>query len=58
MFTLVVFTLVVMSTVITSVNGVIDDKQTFGGGYDIRATTAPISPISEPRGRRSSSSPA
>ncbi len=45
MFTLVVFTLVVMSTVIQSVNGVIDDKQTFGGGYDIRATTAPISPI-------------
>jgi putative ABC transport system permease protein len=45
MFTLVVFTLVVMATVITSVNGVLDDKQTFGGGYDIRATTAPISPI-------------
>jgi len=45
MFTLVVFTLVVMATVITSVNGVFDDRQTFGGGYDIRATTAPISPI-------------
>ena len=45
MFTLVVFTLVTMSTVITSVNGVIDDRQAFGGGYDIRATTAPISPI-------------
>ncbi len=45
MFTLVVFTLVVMATVITSVNGVIDNTQTFGGGYDIRATTAPINPI-------------
>jgi putative ABC transport system permease protein len=45
MFTLVVFTLVTMATTITSVNGVIDDQQTFGGGYDIRAITAPISPI-------------
>ncbi len=46
MFTLVVFTLVVMATVINSVSGAFDNTQRFGGGYDIRATTAPISPIS------------
>ena len=47
MFTLVVFTLVTMSTIINSVNGVFDDKQAFSGGYDVRVTTAPISPIND-----------
>ena len=47
MFTLIVFTLVTMATIITSVNQVIDDYEPFAGGYDIRAATAPISPIDD-----------
>ena len=45
MFTLIVFTLVTMATIITSVNQVIDNYDPFAGGYDVHAATAPISPV-------------
>ena len=49
MFTLVVFTLVTGATTTTSfVNGV-NDLGTYGGGFDIRATVAPTSPIPDMR---------
>jgi len=49
MFTLVVFTLVVGATTTTSfVNGM-DDMRTYGGGFDVRATVAPASPIADMR---------
>jgi putative ABC transport system permease protein len=45
MFTLVVFTLVVGATTTGSyVNGV-NDIASFGGGFDVRATAAPASPV-------------
>jgi putative ABC transport system permease protein len=45
MFTLVVFTLVTGATTTTSfVNGM-NNLDTYGGGFDIRATVAPASPI-------------
>ena len=45
MFTLVVFTLVVGATTTTSfVNGM-NDMQTYGGGFDIRATVSPTASI-------------
>ena len=47
MFTLVVFTLVVGATTTTSfVNGM-DDMRTYGGGFDVRATVAPASPVAD-----------
>jgi putative ABC transport system permease protein len=50
MFTLVVFTLVTGATTTTSfVNGV-NDLGTYGGGFDIRATVAPTSPIRDMHG--------
>lgn len=49
MFTLVVFTLVTGATTTTSfVNGV-NNLKTYGGGFDIRATVAPASPIPDMR---------
>ena len=49
MFTLVVFTLVTGATTTTSfVNGM-NNLGTYGGGFDIRATIAPASPISDMR---------
>jgi putative ABC transport system permease protein len=45
MFTLVVFTLVTGATTTTSfVNGM-NDVKSYGGGFDVRATIAPTSPI-------------
>jgi putative ABC transport system permease protein len=47
MFTLVVFTLVTGATTTTSfVNGM-NDMRTYGGGFDVRATVAPTSPITD-----------
>jgi putative ABC transport system permease protein len=47
MFTLVVFTLVVGATTTTSfVNG-LNDMQTYGGGFDIRATVSPTASIAD-----------
>ena len=49
MFTLVVFTLVTGATTTTSfVNGM-NNLGTYGGGFDVRATVAPASPISDMR---------
>ena len=49
MFTLVVFTLVTGATTTTSfVNGM-NDLKTYGGGFDVRATVAPTSPITDMR---------
>jgi len=47
MFTLVVFTLVVGSSISNSFLAASDDLDRFGGGFDIRATTAPASPIGD-----------
>jgi putative ABC transport system permease protein len=41
MFTLVVFTLVTGTTISTSFIRAFDDLDRFGGGFDVRATTAP-----------------
>jgi putative ABC transport system permease protein len=49
LFTLVVFTLVVGATTTTSfVNGM-NDMHTYGGGFDVRATVAPASPVTDMR---------
>ena len=49
MFTLVVFTLVTGAVITGSfVNGS-NDIDTFGGGFDVRATTAPASPVGDLR---------
>ena len=45
MFTLVVFTLVVGAITTSSFLHAIDNLQAFGGGFDIRATASPASPI-------------
>jgi putative ABC transport system permease protein len=45
MFTLVVFTLVVGSTINGSFMNAFNDLSSFGGGFDIRATASPASPI-------------
>jgi putative ABC transport system permease protein len=49
MFTLVVFTLVVGSITTGSFVSGFNNIDTFGGGFDIRATTAPSSPIRDVR---------
>jgi putative ABC transport system permease protein len=45
MFTLVVFTIVVGSITTSSFLGAMDNVQSFGGGFDIRATASPASPV-------------
>ena len=51
MFTLVVFTLVTGATTTTSfVNGM-NNMDTYGGGFDVRATVAPAGPITDMRRR-------
>jgi len=47
MFTMVVFTIGVGSTTSLTFNRAFDDIGTFGGGYDIRATTAPVAPVKD-----------
>ena len=49
MFTLVVFTLVTGAITTGSFVSGFDNIDTFGGGFDIRATTAPASPIGDMR---------
>ena len=49
MFTLVVFTLVTGATTTGSFVSGFNNIETFGGGFDIRATTAPASPIRDMR---------
>jgi putative ABC transport system permease protein len=47
MFTLVVFTLVIGATATDAFTNAFNDLKAFGGGFDIRATTAPASPITD-----------
>ncbi|MBD0328824.1 MAG: ABC transporter permease [Thermoleophilia bacterium] len=47
MFTLVVFTLVVGVTTAGSFNKAWADVELFGGGFDVRATAAPASPLGD-----------
>ena len=49
MFTLVVFTLVVGAVTTGSFVNAFNDVRTFGGGFDVRATTSPASPITDMR---------
>jgi putative ABC transport system permease protein len=48
MFMLVVFTLVVGGTISGSFVRSFDDVETFGGGFDVRASSAAVSPINDP----------
>ncbi len=50
MFTLVVFTLVTGAASSGSFVKAFDDKNTFGGGFDVRASTGPLAPIADMRG--------
>ena len=45
MFTLVVFTLVVGATITGAFTSAFNDVKAYGGGFDVRATTAPANPI-------------
>jgi putative ABC transport system permease protein len=45
MFTLVVFTLVIGATATDAFTNAFNDLKAFGGGFEIRGTTAPASPI-------------
>ena len=45
MFTLVVFTLVVGTTIAGSFTNALDDVDLFGGGFEVRAVSAPASPV-------------
>jgi len=49
MFTLVVFTLVVGATTSGAFTNALNDLKAFGGGFDVRATTSPASPIGNMR---------
>ncbi len=49
MFTLVVFTLVVGATTTGAFQNAFNDLNAFGGGFDIRATVAPASPVHDMR---------
>ncbi len=45
MFTLVVFTLVIGATATDAFTNAFNDLKSFGGGFQVRATTAPATPI-------------
>ena len=47
MFTLVVFTLVVGATTSGAFGNAFNDKDAFGGGFDVRATGSPAEPIAD-----------
>jgi putative ABC transport system permease protein len=49
MFMLVVFTLVTGTTIPSAFVRAFDDVDTFGGGFDIRASTAPVAAVSDLR---------
>jgi putative ABC transport system permease protein len=50
MFTLVVFTLVVGGTTSGAFNEAFDDLDSYGGGFDVRATAAPMAPVRDIEG--------
>ena len=47
MFSLVVFTLVVMATLTNSFSDLLNDEEAFSGGFDIRSTTIQISSVND-----------
>jgi len=47
MFMLVVFTLVVGTTISGAFTDAVDDLEAFGGGFDVRAVSAPASPVGD-----------
>ena len=47
MFTLVVFTLVVGATTSSAFGNAFNDRDAFGGGFDVRATGSPAAPIAD-----------
>lgn len=47
MFSLVVFTLVVMATLTNAFSQVLNDEEAFGGGFDLRAQTLRINPVED-----------
>ena len=47
MFSLVVFTLVVMAILTSSFTDLLEDEESFSGGFDIRGTVNPSSPIAD-----------
>ena len=47
MFTLVVFTLVVGATTSSAFGNAFNDRNAFGGGFDVRATGSPAAPIAD-----------
>jgi putative ABC transport system permease protein len=49
MFMLVVFTLVVGSTITGSMLGAFNDTNSFGGGFDVRADASPAAPVANMR---------
>jgi len=50
MFSLVVFTLVVMATLTSAFTEVFNDEQAFGGGFDIRSTSTHVNPVEDMEG--------
>ncbi len=47
MFTLVVFTMVTGAITTTAFTNAFDDLESWGGGFDVRATTSPASPVAD-----------
>ncbi|MFQ5879212.1 MAG: ABC transporter permease, partial [Dehalococcoidia bacterium] len=47
MFSLVVFTLVVMATLTNAFSDVLSQEDAFSGGFDVRATTVSINPVDD-----------
>jgi putative ABC transport system permease protein len=45
MFSLVVFTLIVMSVIIGAIGAAFDDTRGFSGGFDVAATVSPANPV-------------
>jgi putative ABC transport system permease protein len=47
MFSLVVFTLIVMSVIIGAIGAAFDDTRGFSGGWDVTATVSPANPVDD-----------
>ena len=57
MFSLVVFTLVVMSFIITGIGQVFSDEEAISGGYDVRASANFLNPIEDIRAELAAPAP-
>jgi putative ABC transport system permease protein len=51
MFSLVVFTLIVMSVIIGAIGAAFDDTRGFSGGFDVTATVSPANPVDDLLGK-------